>query len=190
MDNLRIFLLMGLLTHKLIWEILKRKKHSQVDQQKLHVDLKKRIIKFGKLSFLILLIIQTLFLNVLPISNHTAFMKFIGTGFYLIGLIVAITGRIQLGDNWIDLEDYQILKGQSVVSKGIYRYIRHPIYTGDLLLLFGLELALNSWLVLVVFFILFYVIKQISHEETLLLKKLSGYKEYRQNTKMMIPFVF
>jgi len=88
------------------------------------------------------------------------------------------------------LEDYQILKGQSVVSKGIYRYIRHPIYTGDLLLLFGLELALNSWLVLVVFFILFYVIKQISHEETLLLKKLSGYKEYRQNTKMMIPFVF
>ena len=190
MDNLRIFLLMGLIVHKLVWEILKRSKHSQGEQQKPDVVLKKRIIKLGKLIFLMLLVIQTLSLNVLPISNDSVLMKFIGTAFYLIGLTVAITGRIQLGNNWVDLEDYQILEGQSVVSKGIYRYIRHPIYTGDLLLLFGLELALNSWLVLVVFFILFYVIMQISHEETLLLKKLSGYEEYRQNTKMMIPFVF
>ena len=91
---------------------------------------------------------QTLFLDLLPIYERPHHFRIIGTGIYFVGLATAVIGRLQLGKNWLDLEDYQLLAGQSLVTHGIYRYIRHPIYTGDILLLVGLELALNSWLVL------------------------------------------
>ena len=35
--------------------------------------------------------------------------------------------------------------GQSVVETGPYRWVRHPAYTGDLLIAFGFGLALGSW---------------------------------------------
>ena len=62
---------------------------------------------------------------------------------YTAGLAIAIIGRIELGKNWANIEDYQVLHEQKLVDKGMYRLIRHPIYSGDILLIFGLELALN-----------------------------------------------
>ena len=50
--------------------------------------------------------------------------------------------------NWSDIETAEVLCEHAVVSHGVYRYVRHPIYIGDIALLVGLELALNSWLVL------------------------------------------
>ncbi len=112
-----------------------------------------------------------------------------GTAIYLTGLTIAILSRIQLGKNWANLEDFQVLPEQSVVSKGIYRYVRHPIYTGDILLLIGLELALNSWLVVAIIFLIPVIIRQTLAEEVLLSQKLSGYSNYCKRTKMFIPFI-
>ena len=75
------------------------------------------------------------------------------------------------------------------MSNGIYGIVRHPIYTGDVLLLLGLELALNSWLVLGVIAVILVVIKQSLAEETLLSERLSGYREYCVKTKMFIPYL-
>jgi len=77
-------------------------------------------------------------------------LRTVGLLIYLGGLALAIAGRLGLGSNWVDLEDSRVLPRHAVVSSGIYRFIRHPIYTGDLLLLAGLQLALNSWLVVAV----------------------------------------
>jgi protein-S-isoprenylcysteine O-methyltransferase Ste14 len=101
----------------------------------------------------------------------------------------AVLGRVQLGKNWIDLEDYRVLPEQSLTTKGIYRYIRHPIYSGDILLLTGLELALNSWLVVVVFVPMIVAVKQALAEEALLARVFPAYGEYCRRTKRFIPFI-
>jgi protein-S-isoprenylcysteine O-methyltransferase Ste14 len=113
----------------------------------------------------------------------------LGTLIYFVGLGTAILGRIQLGDNWLDLEDYQVVAGQSLTTHGVYCYIRHPIYSGDIFLLTGLQMALNSWLVLMVFPLLLITVKQALAEEALLVRVFPGYAAYCRQTKRFIPFV-
>jgi protein-S-isoprenylcysteine O-methyltransferase Ste14 len=108
---------------------------------------------------------------------------------FLTGLLMAVLGRLQLGRNWLDLEDSHVLPDQSLTTGGIYAYIRHPIYAGDILLLIGLELALNSWLVLAVLVPLAVVVRQVLTEESLLSNVFPGYESYRKRTKRFIPFI-
>jgi protein-S-isoprenylcysteine O-methyltransferase Ste14 len=96
---------------------------------------------------------------------------------------------LHLGGNWVDLEDYQVLPTQALVTSGIYQYLRHPIYAGDVLLLFGLELALNSWLVLGVVAIFVVALRQALAEEKLLARTFPGYGAYCAQTKRFLPFV-
>jgi len=67
--------------------------------------------------------------------------------------------------------------------------IRHPIYVGDLLLLIGLELALNSWLVLPAIILVPIVLAKAVQEERLLTQTLPGYEEYCRRTKRFVPFL-
>jgi protein-S-isoprenylcysteine O-methyltransferase Ste14 len=188
-DILRLALFSGLILHKLIWEFLKKRSFSRVgfhsSSRKFHI----KIIKLGKTLFLLFLAFQTLFLELLPISSQPTLVKAFGSFVFFLGLAIAISGRLQLGDNWVDLEDRQILPGQSIVSRGIYKYVRHPIYTGDLLLLIGLQLALNSWLVLGILALVPIVVAQAVSEETLLCKELQEYNDYCRKTKRFIPFL-
>jgi protein-S-isoprenylcysteine O-methyltransferase Ste14 len=104
-------------------------------------------------------------------------------------LLTAIAARFQLGENWANIETGQILERQQVVAKGVYGFIRHPIYTGDLLLLLGLELTLNSWLVAGVLLLAPIVLRQAVKEERMLVRNLPGYDVYCARTKRFIPFV-
>ena len=60
---------------------------------------------------------------------------------------------------------------------------------GDLLLLAGLELALNSWLVLGVLVLAPVVLSRAVREEELLKQSLTGYRAYCKTSKRFIPFV-
>lgn len=190
---LRLVLLLGLVLHKVVWEVMKKRGNAPGKTVSLnlppHRSLFKSLVKLGKVFILAFLVVQTLALNVLPISDQPTGLRLVGLVIYLGGLSLAILARLQLGKNWANIEDYQVLAGQSLVQKGIYRSIRHPIYTGDILLLLGLELALNSWLVLGIIPLAFYVYQQAQTEERLLAQKLPGYQEYRLRTKMFVPFI-
>lgn len=189
MDLLRILLFTGLVLHKLLWEVLKRRSVLAKNMQESSEKISIRVIKFGKIFVLAFIMLQTLFLDILPISDQPTLLRFIGFSIFTVGLAIAIIGRLQLGDNWVDLEDSQVLPGQSLVSSGIYSYIRHPIYTGDLFLLLGLQLALNSWLALAILVLVPVVVIQAVREETVLSQALPGYSDYCRLTKRFIPFV-
>jgi protein-S-isoprenylcysteine O-methyltransferase Ste14 len=75
------------------------------------------------------------------------------------------------------------------VQHGIYHYIRHPIYTGDLLLLIGLDLALNSWLVLAVELLAAVVVRRTLAEDALLAQRLANSRTSCALTQRFIPFV-
>jgi protein-S-isoprenylcysteine O-methyltransferase Ste14 len=186
---MRLFLLLGLVMHKLCWEILKRTDTLQASESSA-VRAGFSPVKVIKVTGLAALILQTLALEVFPIRPRPGALRGLGVALYLTGLTTAVLGRVQLGKNWADLEDARVLPDQAVVSHGLYRFIRHPIYAGDLLLVTGLQLALNSWLVLGSGLLTLIVFRRAAAEESLLVASLPGYDSYRRSTRRFIPFVF
>ena len=94
---LRGALFAGLVLHKAVWEIMKRGRPAlrpQASPPKLGL----RLTKLAKICALGFLVIQTLFLSVLPISNFASDVcRQIGVLLFVSGLSVALAGRIALG---------------------------------------------------------------------------------------------
>lgn len=86
----------------------------------------------------------------------------------------------------------EVEKGQRVISTGPYSVIRHPMYTGIILMYLFTPIALGSWWGLLVFaFTPLVLILRIFNEEELLRKELPGYKEYCQRVHYrLIPYVW
>jgi protein-S-isoprenylcysteine O-methyltransferase Ste14 len=83
-------------------------------------------------------------------------------------------------------------RGQKVITTGPYRIVRHPMYTGGLLLLFFAPLALGSYWALLFSVLLFVVIVfRLLYEEKFLIKNLPGYKEYCGKTRYrLVPLIW
>lgn len=189
---LRAFLLGGLVLHKAIWELLKQRDGGgEPTGPRPDEGLRKKVVKRAKIAVLAGLLVQTVGMNVLPITRgRSRSLTSCGLALYLIGLTTAIVGRAQLGQNWANIEDRQVLSDQKLVTEGIYGYIRHPIYIGDILLVTGLELALGSWLFLLGLPLLAVVTRQANAEEALLSRAFPGYDAYRRRTRQFIPLLF
>ena len=188
MTFLRIYLLTGLVAHKVVWEFLKRSAEfssGEPSRRSLFLVL----IKAIKIGILIGIIVQTVSPEILPITPEPFAIRLVGVVIFTLGLLVAVLSRIHLGNNWSDIETGQVLREQTVVRKGVYAYVRHPIYVGDLLLLLGLQLSLNSWLVLSVALLAPIVLWKAVREEKMLVNDLPGYRVYCSQTKRFIPFI-
>lgn len=86
----------------------------------------------------------------------------------------------------------KVTEGQTVIDKGLYAVIRHPMYTASIFLFLSMPLVLGS---LISFFIfLLYpvlIIIRIINEEKFLEKELVGYIEYKKKVKYrLIPFIW
>ncbi|HEY3754750.1 MAG TPA: isoprenylcysteine carboxylmethyltransferase family protein [Opitutaceae bacterium] len=106
------------------------------------------------------------------------------------GIAFTIWARNALGRNWSSAP--VIKEGQELIQSGPYALVRHPIYTGLLLAVFGNGLARASiWWVhaFVATFLLFFW--KIRLEEALMQRQfLEAYPAYRAKTKALIPFLF
>lgn len=86
----------------------------------------------------------------------------------------------------------RVEEGQPVISSGPYRWMRHPMYSGSLVLFVFTPLALGSYIALPLFAVLIpiYVIRLLN-EEKVLRRELPGYTEYCLHTRYrLIPFVW
>lgn len=188
---LRIYLLAGLVFHKAVWEVLKRRQGGGPAASPEPLTWSFRTFtKLVKIGILAGILAQTVLPEILPVGGDPAPRRAIGAGLYTLGLAIAVLGRWQLGGNWSDIEAAGVLPAQRVVEAGLYRYVRHPIYVGDLLLLAGLELALNSWLVAGVLLLTPVVLRQAIKEEGMLRQTLAGYEEYCRRSKRFVPLLW
>ncbi len=83
--------------------------------------------------------------------------------------------------------------GQTVVESGPYRFIRHPSYTGGLITLAGLGLALGNWAGLLAILICTgtgYAYRMHVEEAALVAALGDPYREYMRKTRRLVPFVF
>lgn len=148
----------------------------------------KRIIPLG---IGLLIAAQLLGVSIFPFQNNVVIQIF---GFILVvvGISTAMSARRTLGTNWAHAAEFQIRKNHTLVTQGIYRYIRHPIYTGMFLSTVGAEIAAGSLLV-IPFFILgiWYFFIQAKQEEIILTKQFGKqHLEYKKNSAMFIPYIW
>jgi len=83
--------------------------------------------------------------------------------------------------------------GQHVVDSGPYRLIRHPSYSGMLVTMIGMGVALDSWTSVAVAFVLplIGIVLRIREEEPMLLRELGvPYREYAERTRRLVPGVW
>jgi protein-S-isoprenylcysteine O-methyltransferase Ste14 len=86
-----------------------------------------------------------------------------------------------------------IQSGQKVVEKGPYRYVRHPSYTGVLITLLGVGLALSNWasLAAIILIPLIGFGYRIAVEERALQEGLGRpYVDYMKRTRRLLPWIF
>jgi protein-S-isoprenylcysteine O-methyltransferase Ste14 len=108
----------------------------------------------------------------------------------LLGLLVCIWARVNLASNWSFTLDLK--KGHELIRTGPYRFIRHPIYTGILLMFLSSALIvgkLGGVLGLAILLIRFLL--RIAQEEELMTRQFPAeYGEYKKSTNALVPFVW
>jgi protein-S-isoprenylcysteine O-methyltransferase Ste14 len=101
-------------------------------------------------------------------------------------LVVAGLGiaMVVIAQNGYAASTVTVETGQQVVSGGVYRFIRHPMYVGSLIMMFGMPLALGSyWGLLFVIPSVAVIVFRILDEEKLLTEELAGYPEYTRRVR-------
>ncbi len=126
-------------------------------------------------------------LEVKKLSFHGGMIsEWAGAMLFLLGAIILLSALFKLGHS---LSPYPspLPEGQ-LVSSGMYKWMRHPIYSGILIAGFGFALYAGSGfklLIILFLYILFYY--KSNYEESLLMEKYPDYPAYRKRTGRFFP---
>lgn len=130
---------------------------------------------------------------IVPFSymNFSSLMlfKIIGIALVIIGIIMGLLSVLQLSKN---LSPFPTpVAGGSLIQTGLYKYIRHPIYTSILFTFIGYGLYTASGYKLGVTVVLFTLFEFKSrYEEEKLSAIFSEYQVYKKSTGRFLPRIF
>lgn len=149
-----------------------------------------------KESFWISAIFLALFLTItiwefIKIRPSTNYLSYTGIALIFAGGIIRIYARKEL-DRFFSFE-VLIQKNHELVTKGIYKHIRHPMALGLALELTGLAFALRSryGLLMLIIFGTIVLLYRINAEEKLLIKEFGKeYLQYMKKTKKLLPKIY
>jgi protein-S-isoprenylcysteine O-methyltransferase Ste14 len=114
----------------------------------------------------------------------------VGIALTLLGGVLRLWAMFTLGRYFTF--DVAVRAGQPTVQSGPYRFVRHPAYSGTLLSLIGIGVALANWSSIVVILAgtLLGLLYRVRVEEKALIEALGQpYVDYMRRTKRFIPFV-
>jgi protein-S-isoprenylcysteine O-methyltransferase Ste14 len=89
--------------------------------------------------------------------------------------------------------DVRARADQVIVTRGAYAFVRHPAYTGGILMNTGIGIALGSWgaaLLLALVSIAVYIYRMNVEERALLAAIGEPYREFMRTRKRVFPFVY
>jgi len=120
--------------------------------------------------------------------NLAAF--FIGTGLLVAGSLLRRHCWRMLGAHFTG--DVRAREDQPVIDRGAYRWVRHPSYTGGILMFAGIGVALSNWAslaILVVVSVAVYSYRIAVEEKALLSAIGEPYAAFMRSRKRFIPYV-
>jgi protein-S-isoprenylcysteine O-methyltransferase Ste14 len=120
----------------------------------------------------------------LPLYGSLAGDALVALGFLIIFLVYK--------ENTFASATIELVPEQKVISTGLYKLVRHPMYGGAFFLLVGIPLSLGSWCGLFVIALMMpALIWRLLDEEAFLAKNLPGYTEYQNTVRYrLVPFIW
>ena len=111
-----------------------------------------------------------------------------GLALMWLGLVVRVWAVLTLGASF--RTTVEVDAGQPLVDNGPYRWVRHPSYTGILVIAIGYGLVLGNWLSLAVLIVipLATMLRRIGVEEAAMIEVIGPpYLDYQRRTKRLVP---
>lgn len=145
------------------------------------------------------LVVSILFLLLAPLFNYLRLGRagagwlpgWFGVGIMVLGIVLRAWSTRVLGRFYT--RTLLITPDHRVVQEGPYKVVRHPGYTGSLLVWVGAGLAASNWIVFLMVTLVSFIayIYRIQSEEAMLVAEFGGeYEEYIRRTKRLIPYVY
>lgn len=118
-----------------------------------------------------------------------ALSSYLGAALIFAGGAIFLAGIRALGANLTPCP--QPRPSATLVQTGIYRLVRHPIYSGGIFIAVGWALLRQGWLTLAYAVLLVVFLDAKSrYEERRLLERFPAYAEYRRRVSRFVPFVY
>ena len=137
----------------------------------------------------ILVFIQFTLMGLIALLSKGFFSSFLSMGIFLLGAILGVWALFhnKLGNFNIQPK---MKEGATLVTTGIYAFVRHPMYLSVLVMSFSFLLGsatdIQSFLFLTLVVVLYLKAKR---EESLWMDENEAYKDYKAKTKLFLPFV-
>lgn len=147
-------------------------------------------VLLGSLSAGIILPLIYSVTNWLDFADYSlpTWMGWLGVFLLACALFVFARSHLDLKSNWSPT--LEIFEGHILVTNGIYRYIRHPMYASQWLWVIAQILLLQNWLagpIDLIIFIPFYILRVLAEEKMMLDTFGDQYREYVKKTGGVIP---
>ncbi|HET6246154.1 MAG TPA: isoprenylcysteine carboxylmethyltransferase family protein [Tepidisphaeraceae bacterium] len=117
-------------------------------------------------------------------------VRYAGLSLFLIGCVLRVASMLILGPRfsvWVAIQSDHRLQ-----TTGLYRFVRHPSYTGAIFTLFGWAITFRSdiGILLAALMVLPLVRRMIAEEKLLIAVFGDEYTSYRERTWRLIPLVY
>jgi len=142
-----------------------------------------------KSKILVFLQFFIIFLMILPLGTPPKFL-YVGLAVMAFGGVIGLLAIKEQGSGNFNIRP-DIKEGCSLVTTGIYAYVRHPMYLSVLVMMFGFVLIYPLPYEMVLYFVLLLVlVTKMLYEEKLWACHDAKYLEYKKRVKRLIPFIF
>ncbi|HKI41231.1 MAG: isoprenylcysteine carboxylmethyltransferase family protein [Mycobacterium sp.] len=165
---------------------LERRMHAGPSAETMPVQ--KVVMVFSFMSLAAMMVVSVL--------DHRFGWSTVPTAISVLGDVLVATGlglaMLVVVQNSYAAANITVETGQTLVSTGLYGFVRHPMYTGDIIMMVGIPLALGSyWGLLLVVPGLIGLVIRIFDEEKLLEQQLDGYRDYTRRVRYrLVPAVW
>jgi len=126
----------------------------------------------------------------LPFSKNLS-VPYIGLVVIILGIIIRLFAILSLKKSFT--VDVSVKTNQKIITKGIYKIVRHPAYLGNIISFIGLGLSFNNIasLFIILISVVYAFLYRIKVEEKVLIENFGDeYVSYMKKTKKLFPFVF
>ena len=158
----------------------------------------KQVVRRQRIATVLLQILSVVIIILAPYCDHwnimaydeIAFMRYFGLSLFALGFIGINWAEAVLGNQFSIQVTLQ--EGHQLVTKGPYRYVRHPRYANILLYNVGLALLYRSLLALILVGVLMVVLLWRIHDEEALMHEAFGedWEAYSKETMRLIPWLY
>jgi protein-S-isoprenylcysteine O-methyltransferase Ste14 len=117
-------------------------------------------------------------------------LNILGLALFVVGMTIAFVAVFTLRRSYsgtlLIREDHQL------ITHGIYRYTRHPVYLGVIMAILGLPIFASSLYGLLIMLVLIPIfLYRIGMEERLLTEEFGdAYRDYQETTSKLVPFIY